>query len=178
MGLVLALAFAVTLDAALITTWIWNELVTLPAAIGIWTVVGAIFVVSTVSAIRGFPPPLALARDAATDALFVAARDAYLSRDWTAAEAGLRTLLRRSPTDGEAQLLLATLLRRVGRVTEARDALGKLSRADSGAAWRGAIAAELSRLAAAEQVADGDGEPASLPIRAASAVSARRGAAA
>jgi cytochrome c-type biogenesis protein CcmH/NrfG len=54
-----------------------------------------------------------------------------------------------SPTDGEAQLLLGTLLRRVGRLEEAREALRKLSASDAGARWRAAIAAEQARVAAA-----------------------------
>jgi thioredoxin-like negative regulator of GroEL len=54
-----------------------------------------------------------------------------------------------APTDGEAQLLLATLLRRVGRLKESREALDKLSRSDSGGPWLSAIARELERLAAA-----------------------------
>ncbi len=178
MGLILALAFAVVLDAAVITTWIWTELVGLPVAIGVWTAAAAIFLVSTVSAIQAFPPPLALGRDTTTDALFVEARDAYLARDWTAAESRLRALLLRSPTDGEAQLLLATLLRRVGRPAEARAALEKLSRADSGLPWRSAIAGELARLAEAEQGADPGDEPVSLPLRGDSATSRQRGAAA
>jgi len=177
-GLVLALAFAVVLDAAVVVTWIWNELVELPVAIGIWTAAAAIFVASTASAIQSFPPPLVLGRDAAADAMFVAARDAYLARDWTTAEAGLRTLLARFPTDGEAQLLLATLLRRVGRGAEARVALEQLSHADSGAAWRTAIARELDRLDADAHDADPDSAPVALPLPDMADTSASRGAAA
>jgi hypothetical protein len=44
---------------------------------------------------------------------------------------------------------LATLLRRVGRLKESREALEKLSRSDSGAPWRSAITRELDRVAAA-----------------------------
>lgn len=178
MGLALAIAFAVAFDVAVVTTWIWSELVDLPIAVGIWAATAAIFVVATVSAVQAFPPPLPLGRDPATDALFVAARDAYLARDWTAAETQLRTLLVRAPTDGEAQLLLATLLRRVGRSDEAGAALEKLSRADSGGPWRAEIARERARLdgdAAGPETAD---DPVSLPIRAESGAAGRRSAAA
>ncbi|NBW97345.1 MAG: hypothetical protein EBR28_11610 [Planctomycetia bacterium] len=47
-------------------------------------------------------------------------------------------------------MLLGTLLRRAGRLREARDALDKLSRSDAGAPWRSVIARELDRIAAAE----------------------------
>jgi cytochrome c-type biogenesis protein CcmH/NrfG len=69
-----------------------------------------------------------------------------------------------SPTDGEAQLLLATMLRRVGRLGEAREALAKLSASDSGARWRAAIAAERERVEAAGRgQAPLDG-PTTLPL--------------
>ena len=178
MGLALAIAFAVVFDVAVVTTWIWCELVELPVAIGIWAATAAIFVVATASAVRAFPPPLPRGRDAATDALFVAARDAYLARDWTTAESHLRTLLARAPIDGEAQLLLATLLRRVGRPAEARVALGKLSHADSGGPWRAEIAREMARLDADKEGPGEAGDPVSLPLRPEPAPAGRRGAAA
>jgi hypothetical protein len=148
-GLVLALAFAVVLDLAIVATWVYSEFFGLQVSLGLWAAAAAVWLVATVSAVSAFPPPIRTTRDAATDALFVAARDAYLSRDWLTAETKLRSLLVVAPTDGEAQLLLATLLRRVGRLKESREALDKLSRSDSGGPWLSAIARELERVAAA-----------------------------
>jgi len=146
-GLVLAAAFAVVLDAAIVTTFLWSELVEVQVTIGLWTAAAAIWIVATISAVAAFPSALASGRDAMVDAMFVAARDAYLARDWLTAESKLRAALELSPTDGEAQLLLATLLRRVGRLDEARGALQKLARSDSGGPWRSAITRELDFLA-------------------------------
>ena len=148
-GLALALAFAVAVDVAVFTTFIWTELVDTRTSLALWTATAAVWLVATASAVTGFPPPLPRGRDAATDALFVKARDAYLGRDWLAAETRLRALLDMAPLDGEAQLLLGTLLRRVGRIEEAEEALLKLSRSDSGAIWLAEIAAEIDRIAAA-----------------------------
>jgi hypothetical protein len=148
-GLVLALAFAVALDMAIMATWVWTEFLELPIVIGLWAGVAAVWVIATASAATTFPAPLQTGPDAAADSLFTAARDAYLARDWLAAETKLRSLLVVRPTDGEAQLLLGTLLRRVGRLKEARAALEALSRSDAGAAWRSAIVREFDRLAAA-----------------------------
>jgi len=150
-GLVLAVAFAVVLDVAIVATWVWSELVDLQVSIGLWTAAAAVWLVATVSAVAAFPPPIPQARDEAADALYMKARDAYLARDWLAAETKLRALLVRAPTDGEAQLLLATLLRRVGRRDEAKTALEKLSRSDSGAAWQAAIAREMELLSRGSQ---------------------------
>jgi hypothetical protein len=152
-GLVIALAFAVTLDSAVLTTWIWPDLVDLPLKLAAWTATVAIWLFGTASAVAAFPAVLPAGPDAAADERLVAARDAYLARDWLTAEGRLRDLLERSPTDGEAQLLLATLLRRVGRPEEARAALDKLSASDAAAPWRHVIARERHLLAPA--TADG-----------------------
>lgn len=146
-GLVLALAFAVSVDVAILATFVWPGLVELRLTIGLWAAAGAIWLAATLSAVASFPPPLVEPRRDEVDALFAGARDAYLARDWVQAEARLQELLDRSPTDGEAQLLHASLLRRTGRIAEAAAALEKLARSDSGSPWRHEIAAELARLA-------------------------------
>jgi len=162
-GLVVAVAFAVTLDVALITTCIWSGLVDLPFTIAIWTAAAALWVLATASALAAFPPPLQRGRDATGDELFLQARNAYLARDWLTAEQRLEAVLSRSPTDGEAQLLLATLLRRVGRPHESREALEKLSRSDAGLPWGVEIARERALLATAGTPAEADETPAVLP---------------
>ena len=111
---------------------------------GIWTATAIIWIVSTVSAMSTFPQPLVSSRDEVTDTLFIDARDAYLAGDWLRAETKLQTILTLSPTDGEAQLLFGTLLRRVGRFVEAKKSLEKLERSDSGKPWQHAICHELS----------------------------------
>lgn len=163
-GLVLALAFAVSLDVALVTTCVWPDLAELPFAIAVWAATGVVWLASAVSAAAAFPPSLARPPAAETDPLFVKARDAYLARDWVVAETRLRELLDLSPTDGEAQLLLATLLRRVGRLAEARDALAKLSASDSGARWRAAVAVERARMETAGRGQTAADEPPTLPL--------------
>lgn len=145
-GMVLALAFGLAVDVAVVTTWIWTELVDVRLCMGLWAATAAVWFVATASAVTSFPPSIPLGRDAAIDGLFVKARDAYLARDWLAAETTLRAVLDLAPTDGEAQLLLATLLRRVGRYDEAAAALTALSHSDSGGPWRIAISRELDRI--------------------------------
>jgi len=182
LGLVLALAFAVTLDAAVLTTWIWPDLVDLPLKLAAWTASVAIWLLGTASALAAFPAVLPVGPDATTDRLLVEARDAYLAHDWLTAERRLRDLLERSPTDGEAQLLLATLLRRVGRLEEARTALDKLSASDAGAPWRHVVARERRLLTpgpTAGQPPHATAETAEiLPLQADSPPDARRGEAA
>jgi hypothetical protein len=132
-GLILALAFGVALDMAILLTWVWTELVATEFALGLWAATAGVWAVATLSAVTTFPPPLPTGRNEAAEALFVAARDAYLGRDWLAAETKLR---------------LATLLRRVDRRAESRAALEKLSRSDAGRPWQAVIRRELTRLEA------------------------------
>ena len=125
------------------TAWIWTDFIELEMTFGIWAATAIIWTVSTVSAMSTFPQPLMNYRDEVTEKLFIDARDAYLARDWLRAETKLQTILNLSPTDGEAQLLLGTLLRRVSRFQEARKALERLARSDAGKLWAHAIDREL-----------------------------------
>lgn len=145
-GLVLALAFAVVLDVAILLTWVWSDLAAGKVVLALWAATAGVWAVATLSAVTTFPPPLPTGRDDAAEALFVAARDAYLARDWLAAETKLRGLLVVAPTDGEAQLLLATLLRRAGRRAESRAALERLAASDVGRPWLAVITREMHRL--------------------------------
>ena len=163
-GLFLAMAFAVSVDMAILATFVWPGLVELPFTLGLWTAVAVLWLISTVSAAAAFPPAIAAPRRDEADALFVQARDAYLARDWVQTEARLQDLLTIAPTDGEAQLLHASLLRRTGRTVDAKKALEKLARSDSGAPWRHEIAMELDRLAGPSHKHAGE-EPAVLPLR-------------
>ena len=165
-GLVIALAFAVSLDVAVVTTFVWPDLVELPFTVAACTAVAVVWLVSTISAAAAFPPQLARPAPAQVDPLFVKARTAYLARDWVAAETRLRELLTLAPTDGEAQLLLATLLRLAGRLAEASDALTKLSASDAGVRWQAAIAAEHKRIAAQRRGEPTADEPVTLPLAA------------
>jgi tetratricopeptide (TPR) repeat protein len=164
-GLVVALGFAVTLDVAVLTTWIWSDLVDLPARLALWAATAVIWALATASAVAAFPPPLAAGRDAESDTLYVKARNAYLAHDWLTAESTLRTLLQRDATDGEAQLLLGTLLRRVGRLDEARAALDQLSRADAGCIWQPAIVREIGRIDAEGRSPTDASQPAILALQ-------------
>ena len=143
-GLILATAFGICLNLCIITAWIWTSFIDLEMTFGIWTTTAIIWIVSTISAVSSFPQPLVSYRDEVTDNLFIDARDAYLAGDWLRAETKLQTILTLSPTDGEAQLLFCTLLRRVGRFVEAKKSLEKLARSDSGQPWQHAIRHELS----------------------------------
>jgi hypothetical protein len=160
-GLLVAVAFAIVLDTAIVSTWVWTDLVDAEVAIGLWAAAAAVWLLGTVSALSAFPPPLQLTQDAATEKMFVEARDAYLAHDWLTAETKLLALLTLRPIDGEAQLLLASLLRRVGRTQEAKKALAKLARSDTGLRWHSAVLREQKLL---EQAIDEPPSGSALPL--------------
>jgi len=162
-GLVLATAFAICLNLCIMTAWIWTDFIELEVTFGIWAATAIIWTVSTVSAMSTFPQPLLNYRDEVTEKLFIDARDAYLAGDWLCAETRLQTILTLSPTDGEAQLLLGTLLRRVSRLEEAKKALEKLARSDAGNLWQHAIDRELSLIEQNNQAHSKEIEPHSIP---------------
>ena len=145
------------------TAWIWTDLIELEVTFGIWAATAIIWTVSTVSAMSTFPQPLLNYRDEITEKLFIDARDAYLAGDWLCAETRLQTILTLSPTDGEAQLLLGTLLRRVSRLEEAKKALEKLARSDAGNLWQHAIDRELTLIKQNNQAHPEEIEPHSIP---------------
>ncbi|MEO1992263.1 MAG: hypothetical protein ABGW78_10060 [Pirellulales bacterium] len=151
-GLVIALAFAVLLDIAILTTWIWSDVVDLQISMGIWTTTFAVWILATTSAVSRFPARIPKKQHARVEILFVEARNAYLAHNWLTAETKLRSLLALAPTDGEAQLMLITMLRRVNRIQEARHALEQLSRSDSGALWQKEINRERLLLEDASQM--------------------------
>jgi len=156
---------------------VWTALVEWEMVLGLWVATAVVWMVSTGSALSAFPPPLPVAREAAAEELFVAARDAYLARDWLAAETQLRALLMVAPTDGEAQLLLATLLRRARRLPEATAAFEKLLRSDAGIPWKGAILRELERIRTAAETVEDSSEPQLLSLSTAREPAARESAA-
>jgi hypothetical protein len=67
--------------------------------------------------------------------LFARAQTEYLNRHWFEAESLLAEVLKRRPSDVDAHLMMATLLRHTARVDEARQWLERLGRTDGGEKW-------------------------------------------
>jgi len=150
-GLAAAAAFAGLLNFALITTFVWPQLLSrslapwaAPAAAWVlvlwfWIVAarsGARFLAS--EAARGQPPSDEANR------LLVQAQTEYLKGHLSEAERLLTQILETQPGDAEARLLLATLCRRVGRKEGAENHLRELMELPEAAAWRMEIASELT----------------------------------
>lgn len=149
LGLAAAGGAAVFLDAALVTTLVWTELAAESVRTGLWVAVAAAWLAGALGAALRAAPGLGQPADSAIEALFVKARDHYLGGDWFETERVLADLLGRHPGDVEARLMLATLLRRAGRIDEAADQLDWLGKLEGSERWQWEIETEAKRLRAA-----------------------------
>jgi hypothetical protein len=143
-----ALVFGIAVNLALMSTFIWPEM--LPghlkvigwiAIVGVWG-----FFVWRGAAV--LPNLAGNSVDDKNQGLFVSAQAEYLKNHWLEAESLLEQVLRRDPRDVEAHLMRATLLRRTARDREAELALSDLERMSGAERWRLEIARERRLLAA------------------------------
>lgn len=150
-GLAVAAGFALAVDWLLLTRLVWNELIgpellffeKIALATGwCWGVV------VNRRWLKRHGPGTSV--DTEED-LFPEAFAEYLQGNWFAAEQKCRNLIRLRTDDVEARLLLATLLRHVGRRDEARQELKLIDRYDAAAAWRFEIERERELLDWADQ---------------------------
>jgi hypothetical protein len=140
-SLLLAVGFAIVLNLALISSFIWPHslgemfpIVAWPTVLILWTV--AVYVsVSTLPDVMSVAGTANVSADETSDTLFIQAQREYLGGDWQAAESLLRQRLSRSPRDIESRLLLATLLRHVRRLDDASDQLDTMRKFDESHAW-------------------------------------------
>lgn len=86
-------------------------------------------------------------RDAECDDWLRQAQREYLREHWLEAELLARQILARQPCDVEARLLVASILRRTGRESEARQQLTRLAGDPRASPWVWEIETELGYLA-------------------------------
>ncbi len=150
-GLAAAAAFGGLLNFALISTFVWPQLLSrglapwvVPAAA--WVLVLWFWIVAARSAASFMAQEAARRTPPNDDAnrLLVQAQTEYLKGHLSQAESLLTQLLETYPGDAEARLLLATLCRRTGRKEDAEIHLKELMELPEAAAWRMEIASELT----------------------------------
>jgi len=77
---------------------------------------------------------------------FVEALDHYLKGDYDQAHRILGELIARNDRDADARLMLATLLRHVGRIDEALEELDRLTKLEDAVKWEWEIREERRRI--------------------------------
>ncbi len=145
-GLALACGFAWLVNLAVVSTFVWTELIDPWSRAGVWllsVLVWAVSVMLSVRQLKGFDPQQA---GNGGEDLFRRAGREYLSGNWIAAEQLLTQLVRSNPQDVDAQLMLASLLRRTGQLTEASQRLRKLEATEGAEKWNVEIKRERQLL--------------------------------
>ncbi len=159
--LLMAALFAAAFDFALVTTFVWPQILSrevplwgAPAAA--WVLVLWFWVMGRRSAERLLSVEAAksLQPDEVSDALLAEAQIEYLKGHWLEAKSLLLRLLTRRPGDAEARLLLVSVSRRSGAFDLAREQLKELVRMPAAFRWQVEIEQERIQLtrAATESV--------------------------
>ncbi len=152
-GLAAAAAFGGLLNIALISTFVWPQVLSRGLApwvvpVAAWVLVLWFWIVAARSAARFLAQEAARQTPPDEDAnrLLVQAQTEYLKGHLSQAESLLQELLTRFPGDCEARLLLATLCRRNGRLSDARKHLANLFDLPQAHTWRMEIETEHREL--------------------------------
>jgi hypothetical protein len=145
-GLSVGCSFAWLACFAVLSTFVWTELVGPWLRIGVWVLLLLVWTLSLGLSFRQllFSDP---GREASrADTLFRKAQREYLNGNWIGAEQLLVELIDANPNDIDAQLLLASVLRRTGQLTEAAGQLRHLEANDEAEKWRNEIDRERKLL--------------------------------
>lgn len=154
--LVLAVTFGAALNLALVTTFVWPQLLSrdlpvwgLPTAA--WVLVLWFWVLGRGRAVRllALEAAKSLQPDDVSDALLGEAQTEYLKGHWLEAKSLLTRLLSRRPGDAEARLLLASVYRRSGETELSAQQLTELSRMPAAVRWQEEVDQERRMLAGA-----------------------------
>lgn len=157
-GLLAALSFALLVDFAVLSSFIWPQWMGSLPPLAAWLAIGTIWSVSIYRALfaANQMKSVAASEVAASEVaaseptehvdLFVQAQAEYLKGHWVEAETLLKRLLSQSPRDLEALLLLATMWRRLKRCGDANRELQRLERIEGSQRWAHEIRRERSLL--------------------------------
>lgn len=160
-GLALAFGFALLLNLALASTLLWSELLAPGVRSSVWVAVVIVWGTSALVSYRSDCRSRSSSQAPPAAGAFAEAVDHYLQGDWFQAERVLLGLLGKDSRDVDARLMLATLLRRTGRLDEAERQLDRLERLDGSQKWELEIRRERQSLQeASTNSPDGESIPA------------------
>jgi tetratricopeptide (TPR) repeat protein len=156
-GLAGAVAAAAALNAALVSSLLWTDLIAGQLRIICWVLVGISWGGAGGLSAWWYRRQEARRSDPEPEP-FEHLVETYLQGNWIEAERLLGRFLRRDPHDLDARLMLATLLRHTKRFDEATRQLNDLVRRDGAERWaleirrEGELLSEARRTAASENL--------------------------
>jgi Tetratricopeptide repeat len=145
-GVAVGCGFAWLASLAVVSTLVWTEWLPAWQRGGVWCLLLVVWSAGAVLSFRQlwcFDPAVVAER---CEGLFRRAQREYLSSNWVQAEQLLTHMLELNPGDVDAQLLLASLLRRTGQLTEAAARLDRLIMTDGAEKWETEIEREQELL--------------------------------
>jgi hypothetical protein len=148
-GLGLAIGAALALNALLLVSFGWTELIGANLRSTFWVAFAVAWIAAIVWSSKQCRRKVAAGMESEGD-VFGRAVDCYLKGDVYQTEQTLEELLRRNVRDLEARLMLATLLRRVKRFDEAKQHLDTLAKFEGASKWELEIQEERDLLAEAK----------------------------
>jgi hypothetical protein len=152
-ALALAVGFAVTLNLALLSSFVWSELLSTWGVALSWAVTTILEGLGVWLSVRQGYWRVNVEPGESLPDVFPAAQVEYLRGNWYQAEALCRQLLKRDDHDAEAHLMMVGVLRRTDRMRDARRQLQLLASLETADRWEYEIGLEWARLD--ETVADG-----------------------
>ncbi|MEM7454179.1 MAG: tetratricopeptide repeat protein [Planctomycetota bacterium] len=147
-SLIIAIGFAILLNLALVSTFLWPDSLGETFPLIAWPVIFLVWIASVKVSLHNLPDLLAVGKPFresldSSATLFNQAQDEYLKGHWTEARALLERRLDRQPRDVEARLMLATLFRHSRQMELALEHLQQLQQIDQSARWQSEIDREL-----------------------------------
>ncbi|NLY02985.1 MAG: hypothetical protein GXY83_43590 [Rhodopirellula sp.] len=152
-----SVAFAMLLNLAILSTFLWSELLSPGARNLAWLAVFAVWVFSALFSLRRGHRPQD--EPSTPNDRFREAQDHYLRGEWFEAERLLVGQLHHNPRDVDSRLMLATLLRHRSRFDEAVRHLDRLQRLEGSEKWSLEIQREWDLLAENRQSETDAAEP-------------------
>ena len=146
-GLCLAVTFTLLFNLALLVTLAWTEAVAPGFRVVLWSAVAGWWSIAAVASYYWTVTHAPHEPDGRTDQHYQLAVAEYLKRNWLRAETLFEQLLAHNPHDVDVQIMLASLLRRTGRLDEAGERLTRIRRLDGWRKWELEVGREETQLA-------------------------------
>jgi Tetratricopeptide repeat len=141
-GLAVGCGFAWLVNLAVVSTFVWTELIGPWSRVGVWGLLVLVWAGALSLSFRQLQLRDPAEIRAKAEDLFRHAQGEYLSGNWIGAEQLLTEVLRIDRQDVDAQMLLVSLLRRTGQLAEAADQLRRLGATEGSEKWRSEIERE------------------------------------
>ncbi len=137
----IAIGFSFLVNLALISTFVWPQLLGDSFPIVAWPLILVVWIASASVAYRSLPELLSVGSapdvvDISTDdTLFIRAQAEYLNGSWTDAERLFVQQLEKNPRDVQSRLFMATMFRHRRRMKQAREQLAEIQKFDESLHW-------------------------------------------